>query len=104
MRQINKRTLDNLIAIIIAQNVIFDYIEKYNDKDLWNRYIHKEREVARDIAMQISEKKKVNYTLSTCHICNLLESVLILDPIKKMNHKEIYEMLKCFDIEVVEEA
>lgn len=102
MRQVKKKTIDNLIALIIAQHEVFHIAEKRGDTDLWNKYIETEREAARKIARQI-EPKKTDILFLSMHINDLIESALILHPIKKMNHSEIYEMLKCFDIEVVEE-
>lgn len=102
MRQINKRTLDNLIASMHMRDAFFKDAAKTKNDTKWLGLLDVQRELGYEIEKQLSGKDEKSGLLAH-HIVGLIEACTILEPIKKMNHKEIYELLKYFDIEVVEE-
>lgn len=100
MKQINKRTLDNLIASMYMRDTFFKDAAKTKNDTKWLGLLDAQRELGYEIEKQLIGK---DVGLLAHHIVELIEACTILEPIKKMNHSEIYELLKCFDIEVVEE-
>lgn len=101
MRQIKKKTLDNLIATMHMRDAFFKDAAKTKNDTKWHGLLDAQRNLGYEIEKQLSGK---DVGLLAHHIVDLVEACTILDPIKKMNHSEIYELLKHFDIEVVEEV
>lgn len=95
MRQIKKSTIDTLINSALAEKAFF----RATQKDVWQNLLDYEKEQAYKASKELIGFEDV---LFSHNLENLIRLCTINSPLKKMNHKEIYELLKYFDIEVVE--